>query len=192
MPLRKYNYPLTFLNFRILLYLTLLPSCFTMLGFLHEVLRLCFEKNNSLIVTIFSCASYLLMLSCVYPLLIVHFAFSDPFPRESHVDRHYTFYFLGLLSNSFVRHQAHCKCRSVSYHYFKALWIFCLTSHLCSFYWMRVIIASNRGTLMELGISPIVTSGLVMQLLAGALYKISLFLSFYFNSHLNHFFTCRI
>jgi protein transport protein SEC61 subunit alpha len=28
--------------------------------------------------------------------------------------------------------------------------------------------ASNRGTLMELGISPIVTSGLVMQLLAGA------------------------
>jgi len=35
------------------------------------------------------------------------------------------------------------------------------------FYWMRVILASNRGTLMELGISPIVTSGLVMQLLAG-------------------------
>jgi len=36
------------------------------------------------------------------------------------------------------------------------------------FYWSRVILASNRGTLMELGISPIVTSGLVMQLLAGA------------------------
>lgn len=35
-------------------------------------------------------------------------------------------------------------------------------------YWIRVIIASNRGTLMELGISPIVTSGLIMQLLAGA------------------------
>lgn len=35
-------------------------------------------------------------------------------------------------------------------------------------YWMRVILASNRGTLMELGISPIVTSGLVMQLLAGS------------------------
>merc|ERR550514_2023438 len=33
---------------------------------------------------------------------------------------------------------------------------------------MRVILASNRGTLMELGISPIVTSGLVMQLLAGS------------------------
>lgn len=36
------------------------------------------------------------------------------------------------------------------------------------FYWMRVILASNRGTLMELGISPIVTSGLVIQLLAGS------------------------
>jgi len=35
-------------------------------------------------------------------------------------------------------------------------------------YWMRVILASNRGTLMELGISPIVTSGMVMQLLAGS------------------------
>lgn len=36
------------------------------------------------------------------------------------------------------------------------------------FYWMRAILASNRGTLMELGISPIVTSGMIMQLLAGA------------------------
>merc|ERR1711937_932384 len=35
------------------------------------------------------------------------------------------------------------------------------------FYWMRVILASNRGTLMELGISPIITSGMIMQLLAG-------------------------
>ncbi|CAG9463811.1 unnamed protein product [Pedinophyceae sp. YPF-701] len=35
-------------------------------------------------------------------------------------------------------------------------------------YWARVIMASNRGTCMELGISPIVTSGLVMQLLAGS------------------------
>ncbi|KAF7426538.1 translocon subunit [Pleurotus ostreatus] len=35
-------------------------------------------------------------------------------------------------------------------------------------YWMRVILASNRGTLMELGISPIVTSGMIMQLLVGA------------------------
>ena len=33
---------------------------------------------------------------------------------------------------------------------------------------MRVILASNRGTLMELGISPIVMSGIIMQLLAGA------------------------
>ncbi len=36
------------------------------------------------------------------------------------------------------------------------------------FYWVRVIIASNRGTLMELGISPIVTSGMVLQLLQGS------------------------
>ena len=33
---------------------------------------------------------------------------------------------------------------------------------------MRVLLASNRGTLMELGISPIITAGLVMQLLAGS------------------------
>jgi protein transport protein SEC61 subunit alpha len=36
------------------------------------------------------------------------------------------------------------------------------------FYWSRVILASSRGTCMELGISPIVTSGLVMQLLTGS------------------------
>ncbi|KAJ1509211.1 translocon subunit [Coelomomyces lativittatus] len=35
-------------------------------------------------------------------------------------------------------------------------------------FWMRVILASNRGTLMELGITPIITSGMIMQLLAGA------------------------
>lgn len=34
-------------------------------------------------------------------------------------------------------------------------------------HWMRVILASNRGTLMELGISPIITSGMIMQVLAG-------------------------
>jgi len=64
------------------------------------------------------------------------------------------------------------------------------TSSSDPFYWMRVLLASNRGTnhpsakhqhehfphiifptlgtLMELGIGPIVTSGLVMQLLAGS------------------------
>lgn len=35
-------------------------------------------------------------------------------------------------------------------------------------YWMRMIMAGNRGTLMELGITPIVTSGMIMQLLVGA------------------------
>ncbi len=36
------------------------------------------------------------------------------------------------------------------------------------FYWMRIILASNRGSLMELGIGPIVTAGLIMQLLVGS------------------------
>ena len=36
------------------------------------------------------------------------------------------------------------------------------------FYWMRVILASNTGTLMELGVSPLVTTGMVLQLLQGA------------------------
>jgi len=33
---------------------------------------------------------------------------------------------------------------------------------------MHVILASNRGTLIELGITPIVTSGMIIQPLAGA------------------------
>ena len=36
------------------------------------------------------------------------------------------------------------------------------------FQYLRVIFASNRGTLMELGIGPIVTAGLILQLLAGS------------------------
>ncbi|MFX1275537.1 MAG: preprotein translocase subunit SecY [Promethearchaeota archaeon] len=35
-------------------------------------------------------------------------------------------------------------------------------------YWMRIILASNRGKLTELGIGPIVTAGLIMQLVLGA------------------------
>lgn len=35
-------------------------------------------------------------------------------------------------------------------------------------YWMRVILASNRGTLMELGVTPIITSGMIMQFLVGS------------------------
>jgi len=34
-------------------------------------------------------------------------------------------------------------------------------------YWARMILASNRGSLMELGISPIVTSSMISQLLVG-------------------------
>lgn len=33
--------------------------------------------------------------------------------------------------------------------------------------WMRVILASNRGTLMELGLSPIISAGWIIQLLIG-------------------------
>lgn len=36
------------------------------------------------------------------------------------------------------------------------------------FYWMRVILASNTGTLMELGVSPLMTTGMALQLLQGA------------------------
>ena len=39
---------------------------------------------------------------------------------------------------------------------------------LCCAAVITIIIIVTRGTLMELGISPIVTSGLVMQLLAGS------------------------
>lgn len=35
-------------------------------------------------------------------------------------------------------------------------------------FWTRLIMASNRGTLMELGIGPIVTAGMIVQLLVGA------------------------
>ncbi len=67
----------------------------------------------------------------------------------------------------------------------KAVWtlvvlvIFLIMSHMplygvdpssgTDYLWaMRVILASTRGTLMELGIGPIVTAGLVMQLLSGS------------------------
>src|SRR3972149_3857311 len=36
------------------------------------------------------------------------------------------------------------------------------------FLYLRVIFASHRGSLMELGIGPIVTAGLILQLLAGS------------------------
>jgi len=36
------------------------------------------------------------------------------------------------------------------------------------YYWLRVILASRRGSLTELGIGPIVTAGLIMQLLLGS------------------------
>ncbi|OQR98445.1 protein transporter Sec61 subunit alpha [Achlya hypogyna] len=42
------------------------------------------------------------------------------------------------------------------------------TSTSDALHWLRAIMASSRGTLMELGVGPIVTAGLVMQLLAGS------------------------
>ena len=35
-------------------------------------------------------------------------------------------------------------------------------------YVLRMMLASNKGSLMELGIQPIITSGMILQLLAGA------------------------
>lgn len=35
-------------------------------------------------------------------------------------------------------------------------------------YWLRTILASTRGTLMEIGTTPMITAGLLLQLLAGA------------------------
>jgi len=42
-----------------------------------------------------------------------------------------------------------------------------VSDHHDPLHWLRTMIASNRGTLMELGITPIVTSGLMLQLLSG-------------------------
>jgi len=42
-----------------------------------------------------------------------------------------------------------------------------ISDHHDPLHWLRTMIASNRGTLMELGITPIVTSGLMLQLLSG-------------------------
>ena len=63
-----------------------------------------------------------------------------------------------------------------------------MTQNADPFYWVRVILASNRGTLMELGISPIVTSGLVMQvnniLYIGAIFTFVLYIFFLFFVHI--------
>lgn len=41
-------------------------------------------------------------------------------------------------------------------------------SGIDNYYWLRVIMASSKGTLTELGIGPLVTAGLIMQLLQGS------------------------
>ena len=45
---------------------------------------------------------------------------------------------------------------------FQGVLIYFRTTGSDPFYWMRVILASNRGTLMELGISPIVSAGMIV------------------------------
>lgn len=43
-----------------------------------------------------------------------------------------------------------------------------ITNESNTYYRIHAILAANKGTLMELGISPILTSGLIMQVLSGA------------------------
>lgn len=43
-----------------------------------------------------------------------------------------------------------------------------ITNESNTSYRIHAILAANKGTLMELGISPILTSGLIMQVLSGA------------------------
>jgi hypothetical protein len=75
-----------------------------------------------------------------------HVSFSPgPF---SAMDSRYSPYFLGLLTST--------------------LYGIMSSDSSDPFYWMHVILASNWGTLMELGISPIITSGIIMELLVGA------------------------
>ena len=45
---------------------------------------------------------------------------------------------------------------------FQGILIYFRTTGSDPFYWMRVILASNRGPLMELGISPIVSAGMIV------------------------------
>lgn len=42
------------------------------------------------------------------------------------------------------------------------------TNSVDPFQWMRMMMASNRGTLMDLGISPVVTSSMIMQMLTSS------------------------
>src|SRR5258708_4092240 len=71
-----------------------------------------------------------------------------PFSPKSAIDGHYSPHFLGLLTSTPSTASCPLTC-------------------LIHSNWMHVILASNQGTLMELGVSPIVTSGMIMQLLAG-------------------------
>ncbi len=54
------------------------------------------------------------------------------------------------------------------------VWVYCLAYSNRSdtsdpLYWLRMMLASNRGTLMELGITPIISSGMLFQVRIGKL-----------------------
>ena len=46
-------------------------------------------------------------------------------------------------------------------------------------YWLRMMLASNRGTLMELGITPIISSGMVFQVCCSYSHGYSFFFFFF-------------
>ena len=78
---------------------------------------------------------------------------------EDDPDGHRAVHLPGVLPDPFIRHPQ--------------VTLLTRTTGADPFYWMRVILASNRGTLMELGtrlisgISPIVSASMIMQLLTG-------------------------
>lgn len=87
-------------------------------------------------------------------LFLIVFLIHSSFQRETPLDLPRALLLPCLLSDSFVWYQAK---REAGMHLFISMWV---PPYLQDpFYWSRVINASNRGTLMELGISPIVTSG---------------------------------
>lgn len=58
--------------------------------------------------------------------------------------------------------------QSSSFHHFISLYGIVSSDSSDPLYWVRAILASKRGTLMELGITPIVTTGLLFQIFGGA------------------------
>jgi preprotein translocase subunit SecY len=79
-------------------------------------------------------------------------------PLTGRMDSSHTPHLLSMQSNPSFWYRLiglfGCVCSRI-YQQGYMLMLYCISDPL---YWMRVILASNRGTLMELGITPIVTS----------------------------------